>query len=370
MENTEGSESSEGAPWQTIQENTFTRWVNQYLRQADSSIDNLQTGFSDGLKLIALCEVLSHKKIVQCNKRPNFRSQKLENVNIALTFLKTEGLKLVNIDSSDIVDGKPKLVLGLTWALILNYSITTSSEKDPNHQEKSQTPKQKLLCCLQSLAPTIKVKNLTTDFQDGTKIGALVDGVAPGLCPDWQDWDATESVENATAAMELADRWLGVAKLISPEEMVSPDVDELSMMTYLAQFANANIKEDAPTAAKDTANNLEEGVRKKSALQGCYSPSCDGTQTCYSPSCCFAQQSTKSNEVDSGSQSTNIKSDEEAIDTKGSEAATIEDEQVSQSKKEAAEKQEISSCTWWIIVLFGIIMSFVVTIDTLGFISE
>jgi hypothetical protein len=43
------------------------------------------------------------------------RSQKLENVSIALQFLEREGVTLVNIDSTDIVDCKLKLILGLIW---------------------------------------------------------------------------------------------------------------------------------------------------------------------------------------------------------------------------------------------------------------
>jgi filamin len=46
---------------------------------------------------------------------------------------------------------------------------------------------------------------------------------------------------NATEAMDLADSWLGVPKLLTPEEIVNPNVDEMSMMTYLSQFPNAKV---------------------------------------------------------------------------------------------------------------------------------
>lgn len=32
----------------------------------------------------------------------------------------------------------------------------------------------------------VPVRNFTTDWNDGKAIGALVDAVAPGLCPDWE----------------------------------------------------------------------------------------------------------------------------------------------------------------------------------------
>ena len=71
-----------------------------------------------------LFQVLSGKRMPRHNKRPNFRSQKLENVTIAFDFLEREGVTLVNIDSTDIVDCKLKLILGLIWTLILHYAIS------------------------------------------------------------------------------------------------------------------------------------------------------------------------------------------------------------------------------------------------------
>lgn len=54
--------------------------------------------FSDGLKLIKLVEVLSRKSVGKFNRKVAFRSQKLENVSVALKFLQErEGIKLVTI---------------------------------------------------------------------------------------------------------------------------------------------------------------------------------------------------------------------------------------------------------------------------------
>ena len=57
------------------------------------------------------------------NKKPKFRSQKLENVSIALDFLQGQGVSLANIDPADIVDCKLKPILGLIWALRRRYNI-------------------------------------------------------------------------------------------------------------------------------------------------------------------------------------------------------------------------------------------------------
>lgn len=88
---------AEDAKWKKIQQNTFTRWANEHLKTINKSITSLETDLSDGLKLIALIEVLSQKRMPKHNIRPTFRSQKLENVSVATQFLENEGIKLVNI---------------------------------------------------------------------------------------------------------------------------------------------------------------------------------------------------------------------------------------------------------------------------------
>ena len=56
--------------------------------------------------------------------------------------------------------------------------------------------------------------------------------------------------------MDLADNWLGVPKLLTPEEIINPNVDEQSMMTYLSQFPNAKVKEGAPFREKALASKV------------------------------------------------------------------------------------------------------------------
>ena len=112
---------AEDAAWKKIQKNTFTRWANEHLKSINKTITDLEFDLSDGLRLVGLVEVLSGKKFRQVNKRPNFRTQKLENVTKALEFLeKDEGIRIVNIG---------KFILYLFSCLsvflsILMYSVT------------------------------------------------------------------------------------------------------------------------------------------------------------------------------------------------------------------------------------------------------
>lgn len=91
-------ELAEDAQWKIFQKNTFTRWANEHLKKTDLLIEDLETDLSDGLRLVALVEVLSGHKFRHINKRPTFRTQKLENVTTVLRYLEeTEGLRLISI---------------------------------------------------------------------------------------------------------------------------------------------------------------------------------------------------------------------------------------------------------------------------------
>ncbi|CAG5133091.1 unnamed protein product, partial [Candidula unifasciata] len=206
-------ELADDAQWKLIQKNTFSRWANEHLKTVNLTLTDLESDFSDGLRLVALVEVLSGKKFKHVNRRPNFRTQKLENVTMVLKFLEEdEGIKIVNIDSTDIVDRKLKLILGLIWTLILHYSISMPmwEGEEPTPSEKAPTPKQRLLNWIQAKVPNLPINNFTTDWNDGRAIGALVDAVGPGLCPNWASWDPKRNRANAKEAMDAAEKFLNV----------------------------------------------------------------------------------------------------------------------------------------------------------------
>ncbi|XP_076363644.1 filamin-A-like isoform X2 [Tachypleus tridentatus] len=101
---------TKASAWERIQENTFTRWVNEHLKSVNKTITSLETDLSDGIILISLIEVLSGMTLPRYNKKPSFRSQKLENVSVVLRFLEeNEQIKIVNIGlCPDWSDWNPK----------------------------------------------------------------------------------------------------------------------------------------------------------------------------------------------------------------------------------------------------------------------
>ena len=48
-----------------------------------------------------------------------YRFHKIANVNKALDFIASKGVKLVSIGAEEIVDGNVKMTLGMIWTIIL-----------------------------------------------------------------------------------------------------------------------------------------------------------------------------------------------------------------------------------------------------------
>uniref|UniRef100_A0A0N5A0K9 Calponin-homology (CH) domain-containing protein n=1 Tax=Parastrongyloides trichosuri TaxID=131310 RepID=A0A0N5A0K9_PARTI len=242
--------------WKDIQYNTFTRWVNYKLNTSDDKIICLEDGLADGLTLINLCQILSGKRINNYNKKVGFTAQRQENISLALTFLENvEKIRLVNIDSQHIINKNTKLVLGLVWSLILNYSISktliSSNKSKLNCDEESKedlenlediniSPNQRLIAWIkEKLSDELPICNFTSDWNDGVALGALVEACCPGSNLGWKQFNPKEALKNTEFVMEYAKKYLGISPLIKPEELINPNVDEKSVMTFLSQFPDA-----------------------------------------------------------------------------------------------------------------------------------
>lgn len=88
--------------WKIIQQRTFTNWFNDRLKGnlkvAESKVDDLETDLADGIHLISLLEELAKpRKVGRWNRKPKNKLQCIENIGIALRFIYSENIKLVNI---------------------------------------------------------------------------------------------------------------------------------------------------------------------------------------------------------------------------------------------------------------------------------
>lgn len=225
--------------WVQLQSRAFTVFVNDQLHLVKRRIHDLRLDLSDGVNLIALAEVLSGKKVGPYNRRPVHPYQKLENVEWCLAFLRDEGLRLVNIGSEDIVNHNMKLILGLVWSLIHHYAMNSAASEDRPLLSEDRL-KLMLMTFIQAKIPDLNVTNFTTDWKDGSAIGALTNAIAPGLCDNWQSYSTScHRRQNVANVMEIAETKLGVRQIVRPADVVNRNVSELAMLKYLLQFLEA-----------------------------------------------------------------------------------------------------------------------------------
>ena len=69
-----------------------------------------------------LLEVISGEQLSKPD-RGKMRFHKIANVNKALDFIQSKGVRLVSIGAEEIVDGNLKMTLGMIWTIILRFAI-------------------------------------------------------------------------------------------------------------------------------------------------------------------------------------------------------------------------------------------------------
>ena len=73
---------------------TFTRW---FARPCSLQVTNIETDLRDGLILIHLIERLTGNQIkTKYHAQPSHRIQKLDNMEVVISSMKTEGIHLVS----------------------------------------------------------------------------------------------------------------------------------------------------------------------------------------------------------------------------------------------------------------------------------
>ncbi|XP_076611138.1 microtubule-actin cross-linking factor 1 isoform X17 [Chaetodon auriga] len=218
-----------------VQKKTFTKWVNKHLIKVRKHITDLYEDLRDGHNLISLLEVLSGVTLPR--EKGRMRFHRLQNVQIALDFLKQRQVKLVNIRNDDITDGNPKLTLGLIWTIILHFQI---SEIYVSGESGDLTAKEKLLLWSQQATegyPGLRCVNFTSSWSDGRMFNALLHRYRPDLI-DMEVVSRQSNRENLEQAFEIAES-LGVTRLLDAEDVDVPSPDEKSVITYVSSIYDA-----------------------------------------------------------------------------------------------------------------------------------
>ncbi|CAI5769623.1 dystonin isoform X21 [Podarcis lilfordi] len=218
-----------------VQKKTFTKWINQHLMKVRKHVNDLYEDLRDGHNLISLLEVLSGDTLPR--EKGRMRFHRLQNVQIALDYLKRRQVKLVNIRNDDITDGNPKLTLGLIWTIILHFQI---SDIHVTGESEDMSAKERLLLWTQQTTEGyagIRCENFTTCWRDGKLFNAIIHKYRPDLI-DMNTVAVQSNLANLEHAFFVAEK-LGVARLLDPEDVDVSSPDEKSVITYVSSLYDA-----------------------------------------------------------------------------------------------------------------------------------
>ncbi|KAJ8678764.1 hypothetical protein QAD02_014551 [Eretmocerus hayati] len=221
-----------------IQKKTFTKWINSFLLKARMEVEDLFQDLADGKKLLKLLEVISGERLAKPNNG-RMRVHKIENVNKSLAFLHTK-VRLESIGAEDIVDGNPRLILGLIWTIILRFQIQEIEidvDEENESSEKKSAKDALLLWCQRKTNgyPHVNIQDFTVSWRSGLGFNALIHAHRPDLV-NWSELHQTNHIDNLNYAFDVANSELGIPRLLDAEDVDTARPDEKSIMTYVASY--------------------------------------------------------------------------------------------------------------------------------------
>ncbi|XP_018303903.1 dystrophin isoform X9 [Mycetomoellerius zeteki] len=216
-----------------VQKKTFAKWINsQLLKNHHEPISDLFIDLRDGNRLLSLLEVLTSKTYKR--ERGRMRVHHLNNVNKALQILEQNNVKLVNISSNDIVDGNPKLTLGLVWSIILHWQVHYHLKDLMTELQQTNLEKTLLAWCRQNSQnyPGVDIKNFTTSWSDGLAFNAILHKWKSHLF-DFNNIARKHPNARLDHAFRLAQEHLSIERLLDPEDVNTSVPDKKSIMMYV-----------------------------------------------------------------------------------------------------------------------------------------
>ncbi|XP_066142735.1 microtubule-actin cross-linking factor 1 isoform X41 [Euwallacea fornicatus] len=276
-----------------VQKKTFTKWVNKHLKKtytclhvcvyinnspccppARRNIRDLFEDLRDGHNLISLLEVLTGEQLPR--EKGQMRFHMLHNIDTALHFLRCKNVKLVNIRSEDIVDGNPKLTLGLIWTIILHFQISDIVVG----QEPNVSAKDYLLRWAKRTThkyPGVNVQDFTKSWRDGLAFSSIIHRNRPDLI-DWGRARAQRPRERLETVFFVAEKEYGVTRLLDPEDVDTHEPDEKSLITYISSLHEVfpepppihplydSVAQQRKQEYREIASSLHNWMREKYSL--------------------------------------------------------------------------------------------------------
>lgn len=225
--------------WIKVQQKAFVRWINIQFENSNDKVINackissLERDLKDGVHLnYLLRELLKGKYSLGFTARPRFKIHSIDNISCVLNYLhSSKNLQLHNIGAEDIYEGNLKLILGLIWALILNFTLSSLNEtSDLNAIKKTL-----LRWCQDQVkiyGGMVHITDFSTSWNNGVALSGLLSSLRPDLI-DFYGIDMTDKEGNTRKAISLATSELAIPQLVDCEDLLVARPDEKVVLTYL-----------------------------------------------------------------------------------------------------------------------------------------
>lgn len=179
-----------------------------------------------------LINALYDVSIKKHNPAPKSKPASLDNCELALKMIDEAGVKTNFLRPNHLVDHDLKMILGMIWAIILDYQIKGISVEELSAKEGL------LLWCQKKTAgyKDVKVDNFHVSFQDGLAFCALIHRHRPDLL-DFDSLSKDNKAANLKLAFDVAEEKLGIPRLLDIEDLLDvPRPDEKAVMMYVAEY--------------------------------------------------------------------------------------------------------------------------------------
>ena len=147
---------------------------------------------------------------------------------------------------------------------------------------KGMSTKKAMLGWVNTVIPEYDIANFSTDWNDGRAVCGMVDRIQPGLCPNHFALERSRGLENCRLGMDLSEQHLDIPKVLTPEDLNNPEVDDLSVMTYLSYFCQPYnavlmqwIRQKIPhRGIKNLSTDWNNGINLGALTEACFPGIC------------------------------------------------------------------------------------------------
>jgi len=253
--------------WERVQIKGFTAWINSYLGTRGMAVENLQSDLTTGVRLCTFCEIIRdrsqddavHKfKIDRWEKNPTIRLHYINNVNVALKFIKEAiKVKLVAIGAEDIVDGNIKYILGTLWSVfrkLRNAQLGVEGEGREEEQALLQWVKNQT-----AGYRGVDIKGFKDSWHDGLALSALVHKFDPSLL-DYDSIDPNNKEQNLLNAFAVAEKSMGIPQLLEAQDLMNCNPDERSVIFYISLFFHAFVANEDKRKLIDQSRATQQSM--------------------------------------------------------------------------------------------------------------